>query len=273
MEKFGHFFEFIAALNSVYIVSDTFLETMLKKINSQFDNLRNTLGGLKKNQENNVFELGVQLTKLTSPSGDNTRRRLTEEGSSIQDNISTLSRQINEAFNDPSMFKNFNYWCLFGCLYSLLILLIIGTGVSFEVYYIYESYMIFNTLVLLLMLYIIRVKTKPWWIRNWSASYHRVVLIFFFALIVAFVCYEVIKRENFDLRIDLKYTNMAISVFIPIIHFIYYYFKTTINAKRSAEIIRVSIAQIEERIETFSRTIVSQFQIIDELIGTVNDQT
>jgi len=186
LEKFAHFFEFIAAINSAYIVSDTFMESLLKKINGGLMSLKGTLRKTENDWKNNIkyFQDLVSVDKL----GNETKNEYQEKLMGLINRITVTKDELNKALQNKPMFHNFNYWCLFSCLFCVLILVLNGYQYDYEKKYRGYYLIAFGILTALITLISLMVSRGP---KNqqsnkkrFTQSYNGVVTIFFLCLII-----------------------------------------------------------------------------------------
>ncbi|MBL0136201.1 MAG: hypothetical protein IPP79_20615 [Chitinophagaceae bacterium] len=179
MESLGHFFGFIGIINSLYILSPDFIDNLVYKINNKnnYADLKIDFDG-KYNQSKKGLE---KLSKLATP---------LEE---LRNNFRFIGLQKNrfdEIYSNGEIEEDsiirFNFWCLFSCLYCLIILVINGLesylnyyGLDFELAYTILNFNIFCSFTLF---YVIKFT---------NCTYNRVIIIFlllFFACILSAVC-------------------------------------------------------------------------------------
>lgn len=98
MEHFGHFFEFFAALNSAYIVSNHFIQSLILKINNHFvgiDNDLKLIHKLEKNNRDRLIQEGDSCAGV--PNAEGVVRKLNEEIEKITVRITELDEKIATA--------------------------------------------------------------------------------------------------------------------------------------------------------------------------------
>lgn len=275
MEHFGHFFEFVAAANSVYIVSDEFLKILIGKINSHSKELKNLLIGISKNQENNINQLGSEIEKVDEDPGFTTTvDRLKQEANILTTDITNLENDINESFASTGMVDNFSFWCLFGCLYCILILILNGTDIDLIHYSMNQSFLIFNSLSLLSILWIIRVKKRAFLRNYFSASYNKIIFSFIINATILLIFFRYFEYKNINWGMSdwwRKYLLIISSVILPVSHFIVYYIKSALFSINKSDNLRGRVSEVERKCAAFGQTIVDSFQVIKEVVKVPNN--
>ena len=272
MEKFGHFFEFIAALNSAYIVSDFFIESLLKKINSYFEKLNKRLDGIRKNQTNNVIKLSEQVKGLGNLGFfKQTVDRLSVKAAGIEEKFDNLDDDIKQSFQDKNIFVNFNYWCLFGCLYCILILLLNGFEFSLDSPFNAECFFAFSTISSLSLLWFIKEKKRAFLKRHCYPSFNKTIICFFaplilFPIIVSWLRSKYILSNNISQH--LKYTDVILAIILTTGHFFIYYVKSSLFSKKKAKNFKIQLNALEMECEKYGQEIENSFSVVNDLITT-----
>lgn len=274
MEKFGHFFEFIAAINSIYIVSDAFMEALLHKINSEFVMISKSLEGIKDNQVNNLQKFRGEVQKVHHNQGtENIEREYSEKARNIESAINKLGSDISEAFQDKEMFRNFNFWCLYGCLYCIGILLLNGFEVSFKTdNYFNDSFLLFNILSPLILLWLIRPKKKKLLEKYCTVSYNKIIHGFIVLVIIIFsICYW--TRFTYDLGGTVKIINILLALMLPTIHFTYYLCRSTLFSISKSIKFKQDLVNVEKSIIEFGKDIEVAYKVIADIVKHLPSQS
>ena len=268
MEKFGHFFEFIAAVNSAYIVSDYFIESLLEKVNSHFKLLKFQFEGIRKNQTNNKEKLFEE--KKTGSINVNIEpvNDLVKKGSDIESEIVLFEVHLMEAFQNKQIFNNFHYWCLFGCLYSILIMLMNGFEFNMDsilnnIIFIGVSFIAAITLLLL-----IKDKKKKFFKEYFYPSFNKTISCFLLPLIIFIVLvnYKIKDFRFFDFSLYfIKNCSIILAILLSTGHFIIYYIKSFLRSQRESNILTTELELIEGKCEKFGQEIETIFNVLNAI--------
>lgn len=269
MEHFGHFFEFIAALNSAYIVSNHFLESLVGKINNHFSNTRGDLKLITELHKNNSDWLISEADKCVgNESAQQTLKALEKDNGVNEEEIKALETELAEAERKNSISKNFNYLCLFGALYSILILILNGFGVDVSKDPYTVLFGTFNVICLIALLTIINeIKIIKWRIRS---SYNKILMIFPINIAFIYPAFYYIQEWLFQPTTYGRFWiifNVCISILLPTSHFLYYSIKTSTKTKKQAKELKSKSECLKQKCENFSREIKGAIGALGNFLG------
>jgi hypothetical protein len=261
LEKFGHFFEFIAALNSAYIVSDHFVDSLMDRINGHFNLLEDLI-----NQKNSAIqEIKKRLQKSDfNGLASKTKTDLNSKAKTLEVEIEDLKKDISEKKREKELRLTFNYWCLYGCLYCVLILLLNGFDIHFNTSYENLSFLIFNISSASILLWFLKQKKYKWTIDYCSASFNKVFFCFFGIGIIVFCSLAFLGMTEGDLLFfvnlenehnTVQKINLVLALLLPTIHLIVILIRTKFFSKTKFKQYSVEIKKYENRIAELAITI------------------
>jgi len=252
MDRFGHFFEYIAAINSLYIVSEEFIKSLVESIDSDFKGLKKRFNGLKDNQKENVERLSILKEK---DSNHTTQiEELIQVGKSIDDNFNDLEKEISEAFTKENLFQKFHYWCLLGFSFSILFLLLNGFNYDFENINNQAALIICILLSYGLSFLFIYEKAAT---SKLYCSFNRILFSFISPLILFFFfsgkdIFNFIKDIKFFNFISLHTIMIWAAILITVQHFVVYYIRTTFHKREKSREIRKKFFPLEDSTKSFA---------------------
>lgn len=225
MESFAHLFEFLAGINSAYIVSDHFLKSLIEKVFKPFHELDNRTHSCRQIWNNTNDKL-IDIASNLKPAD---RAELAKSSSVIERNLDTLEADVKTIKELGGISENFSFISLYGAMYSILLLILIGFEINFhDNYFVGISFTIFNIVSIILLFWLL-VRTKKRWIfKNIIPSYSVVIFTFLVSILITIIVGFFIFRMNYFKEHDTEFPkiwyviNSLIAILIPTSHYIYY---------------------------------------------------
>lgn len=236
MEHFVHLFEFLAGVNSAYIVSSSFFDNLVKIVQRPFENTAKEISNCKERCKNYIKLVNKLQTSMPAAARNDLEARLRETGTKIN--------KCEEDFNSEkelgSIPEYFNLFATYGALFSITFLICVGFDFHFR-----SSYAVGIALTVFLFLSVVsfaifyfrarRFKSKhP--TKTYYPSHGIVILCFLTAIGLSSVCYIIIKSwcpiSNKTLPDFYYYFNAIASICIPIVHFVVYSVKARIKIQK-----------------------------------------
>jgi hypothetical protein len=271
LEKFGHFFEFIAAANSAYIASEDFGTTVATKVKSPLVDLQNDFSLIEKLNANNHNRFFEQINKLT-PKEQSTLKevinKLSIELNGMQSKIQDFQYRLRKAIKAAIISNNFNYLCLFSCLYSILVLILFGFDYDFHNDTDRVTFLWYNSISIAIMSWIIlRPKKTSFCQIHFSPSHINTLKGFAIPLLIAPNYYWLSGFSLFSLLnpSGLYYLNVVLAITIPTYHFFYYLVKYFTFSKRVALNMRKEKQELKTECEKFADKLNTSFDIFGNL--------
>jgi len=236
------------------------MENLLTKINSGFTLLKTKAGGLSTSHDNTVKKLETEVENAPNAPKEMVDG-LKQTASKLNSDIQELIREIDDSVTEKEMFRNFNYWCLFSCLYSIMMLILNGFDFNFDTPNKTEGFIILNIFAILLVLWIIRTKSGKYFKKYASASFIGIIICFFICITLYYLYYSWDRRIIWE---EWGGENVAIilALLLPTGHFIFYFFKSTIISRATANRLNTSHDNLRSRTEDFSKKIDTAFEVI-----------
>lgn len=273
MEHFGHFFEFFAALNSAYIVSNHFIESLITKVNNHFKRIDEDLNLLHKLQKNNYERLikeGENCVGMAN--AEMIAKNLSDQNENISHRINALEQTIETAKKKNAVNNNFNYQCLFGALYCILILVLNGFEFDFKTPFQRQSLLLFNFISIIILLILFR-GGKSWIFKKLTPSYNNVMLIFFVSVALAFPIFYLLQMWlPLTCYYDFSYVDIGVSILIPTWHFVYYSITSSRRTKRQSNNFKETSRLLKEECERFAGKMQAQFEAVNLMIRPPDNQ-
>ena len=258
MDKFGHFFEFMAAFNAAFMLSKRLREVLFIKVNSNLNHFNYRFLAIKTFQDFNIAKLNLELAQHSNGSFKDVIEQLSYQSGIIYRKFATLKYNIERIVKEDAIPLYFDNWCIYGFLYSLGMLLSIGFG--FDQFNF--SFAIFNVLSILVLLFSLISKVKY--------NIYYVILVQFFTVLLftQIINYFNLKyNELINLHLqNLAVVNIIISILIPVVHFIHFLIKSFIVNNIRTKMLTLQLNFIEKDCEKFSKLIQQKFDLVNSFI-------
>lgn len=148
---------------------------------------------------------------------------------------------------------NFNYFCLFNCLYPILMLLAIGFKVEWTTQNNKNLLLVFN--ILSFSVLIIILIFKNWSFPGAKSGFFAVILGFIFSLALTIIYYKFFPVNIQSRNFGFGCLDVLSTLAIPIGHFIYYFIATIYNTKREAMRYVEPLGELQAECVKFTHTI------------------
>ncbi len=170
-------------------------------------------------------------------------RALNDNSTELEQKINELEEEIRTIKSLGEIPKNFSFWSLFGAMYSILILILIGFEFQFhDTLSLSWGFLWFNIscIILISWLFLREKSVKKRILKKVNASYSTVAVIFLVCFIIGIsvsTTLYLINDKKIELShhfnlIDIYHINAFIAVGIPTYHFVYYTFNSRRNTRK-----------------------------------------
>lgn len=265
MNNFSSFFEFIAALNSAYVVSNHFVESLIFKINRSFNELTTRLKSLKEVHSNN----GEQLREESNSCGSECEaviKELFDKESTLKDRFLALEKDLADSMAKNGVSYNFNYLCLFGALFSLFLLLLIGFEYDFEIPFYRSAFLIFTILSVILIFTLFRTKKGAFQNFIGPPTYKKILWIFPISiLLTTLLTYFLHKFNLINCQYNFTWLLKILAILTPGLHFIVYFLKSVTITRVESRRLLNDLQQLWDDSEAYGKELRDRFDTIKKI--------
>jgi Mg2+ and Co2+ transporter CorA len=241
---------------------------LIRKVNNHFVYIEKELKLISSIQSNNIERLIAEGDKCNGiGNAEAVVRKLNDENEAIQKNISSLHTELEHSIQQNSISENFNYLCLFGALYCILILLLNGFELDFSEPINRELFGLFNILSILILIWIFKDK-KSNFFKKIAPSYNKVLIVFPICIFLVYPVFFYLQKwfPAINCQYDFSWFNLGLSVLLPTGHFIYYSLKSSTKTKKQSKGLKQKSSELKLECEDFAKKIQTAFDTVNTMV-------
>ena len=258
LDKLSSFFELVAAINFAFIISTHFIKSITERVCAQYIHIKSVL--------KSITDMHAENSKVLIDNSQTIDHRvlsgLDTKFKKINDKVEALEREVDSVSNEATESRNFNYLCLNGALYTIIMLLAIGFQFPFSEYPYDTAFFFFNIVSIFLLAYLFN--TSKQFLPFLRSGYYQIVISNILLLLLAWGLGWFI-RDIESLPLNYPLINKLIAVLVSSAHFVYYFFITIWNTKKTAKKYDGDLIVLKTDCENFASELNISIDIVNKL--------